>query len=33
MRVLVLDAMGVIYPVGDDVRGLLCPFITAKQGA
>ena len=33
MKVLVLDAMGVIYPVGDDVRGLLCPFITAKQGA
>jgi len=33
MKVLVLDAMGVIYPVGDDVRGLLCPFITAKHGA
>ena len=32
-KILVLDAMGVIYPVGDDVRGLLCPFITAKHGA
>ena len=32
MKVLILDAMGVIYPVGDDVRGLLCPFISAKHG-
>ena len=33
MKVLVLDAMGVIYPVGDDVHNLLCPFIAAKHGA
>jgi putative hydrolase of the HAD superfamily len=33
MKTLVLDAMGVIYPVGDDVHNLLCPFITAKHGA
>jgi HAD superfamily hydrolase (TIGR01509 family) len=33
MKVLVLDAMGVIYPVGDDVRNLLCPFISSKHGA
>ncbi len=33
MKTLVLDAMGVLYPVGDDVHNLLCPFITAKQGA
>lgn len=26
-RILVLDAMGVIYTVGDDVRDLLCPFV------
>ena len=32
MKTLVLDAMGVIYPVGDDVHNLLCPFITAKHG-
>jgi len=32
MKVLVLDAMGVIYPVGDDVRGLLYPFILEKRG-
>lgn len=30
LKVLVLDAMGVIYSVGDDVRGLLCPFIEEK---
>lgn len=30
MKVLVLDAMGVIYSVGDDVRDLLCPFIKEK---
>jgi len=30
--VLVLDAMGVIYSVGDDVRYLLCPFIAEKGG-
>ena len=28
-----LDAMGVIYSVGDDVRGLLCPFVEEKGGA
>ena len=33
MKTLVLDAMGVIYPVGDDVHNLLCPFITAKHSA
>lgn len=33
MKVLVLDAMGVIYPVGDDVKGLLCPFVAEKGGA
>jgi hypothetical protein len=32
MKVLVLDAMGVIYPVGNDVPNLLCPFIAAKHG-
>ena len=32
MKVLVLDAMGVIYSVGDDVRDLLCPFIEEKGG-
>ena len=32
MKVLVLDAMGVIYSVGDDVRDLLCPFIKEKGG-
>ena len=32
MKVLVLDAMGVIYAVGDDVRDLLYPFIVEKGG-
>ena len=32
MKVLVLDAMGVIYSVGDDVRDLLYPFIIEKGG-
>ena len=32
MKVLVLDAMGVIYSVGDDVKYLLCPFIAEKGG-
>jgi len=32
LRVLVLDAMGVIYSVEDDVRDLLCPFIKEKGG-
>ena len=30
MKVLVLDAMGVIYSVGDDVKDLLYPFIVEK---
>lgn len=33
MNILVLDAMGVIYSVGDDVRDLLCPFIAEKGGS
>ena len=32
MKVVVLDAMGVIYPVGDDVKDLLYPFIIEKGG-
>lgn len=32
MNVLVLDAMGVIYSVGDDVIDLLCPFVLEKGG-
>ena len=32
MMIVVLDAMGVIYSVGDDVRDLLCPFIEEKGG-
>jgi putative hydrolase of the HAD superfamily len=32
MKVLVFDAMGVIYSVGDDVQYLLCPFIAEKGG-
>jgi len=32
MRTLVLDAMGVIYRVGDDVAELLCPFIQEHGG-
>jgi putative hydrolase of the HAD superfamily len=31
-KVLVLDAMGVIYRVGDDVADLLVPFIREKGG-
>ena len=30
--ILVLDAMGVIYSIGDDVIDLLCPFIEEKGG-
>jgi putative hydrolase of the HAD superfamily len=30
---LVLDAMGVIYPVKDDVADLLVPYVTRKGGA
>ena len=32
MKVLVLDAMGVIYSVGDDVKDLLYPFVIEKGG-
>ncbi|MFH0769638.1 MAG: HAD-IA family hydrolase [Chloroflexota bacterium] len=32
MKYLVLDAMGVIYSVGDDVKDLLCPFVEEKGG-
>ena len=32
MKVLVLDAMGVIYSAGDDVKNLLCPFIAENGG-
>jgi HAD superfamily hydrolase (TIGR01509 family) len=32
LRVLVLDAMGVIYSVGNDDRDLLCPFVAEKGG-
>lgn len=31
-KVVILDAMGVMYSVGDDVKDLLCPFITEKGG-
>jgi hypothetical protein len=31
-KVLVLDAMGVIYSVGDDVVDLLCPFVREHGG-
>src|SRR5262249_36091059 len=33
MKTLVLDAMGVIYSVGDDVTELLCPFVAEKGGS
>ena len=32
LKAVVLDAMGVIYFVGDDVADLLCPFIAEKGG-
>jgi len=32
LKVLVLDAMGVIYSVRDDVKDLLCPFVAEKGG-
>ena len=32
MRILVLDAMGVIFSVGNDDRDLLCPFVEEKCG-
>jgi len=33
LKCIVLDAMGVMYPVGDDVKDLLYPFIVEKGGA
>jgi len=32
LSILVLDAMGVIYSVGNDDRDLLCPFVEEKGG-
>ena len=32
MRIIVLDAMGVIYSVANDDRDLLCPFVEEKGG-
>jgi HAD superfamily hydrolase (TIGR01509 family) len=32
LRVLILDAMGVIFSVGNDDRDLLCPFVEEKGG-
>jgi HAD superfamily hydrolase (TIGR01509 family) len=32
LRIIVLDAMGVIFSVGNDDRDLLCPFIEEKGG-
>jgi HAD superfamily hydrolase (TIGR01509 family) len=31
-KIVILDAMGVMYSVGDDVKDLLCPFIAEKGG-
>jgi len=31
-KVVILDAMGVMYSIGDDVKDLLCPFIAEKGG-
>jgi hypothetical protein len=31
-KIIVLDAMGVIYSVKDDVQDLLYPFIAEKSG-
>jgi HAD superfamily hydrolase (TIGR01509 family) len=31
-KVVILDAMGVMYSIGDDVKDLLCPFIAGKGG-
>ena len=30
IKAIVLDAMGVIYPVGDDLRVLLMPFLRSR---
>ena len=32
LRIIILDAMGVIFSVGNDDRDLLCPFIKEKGG-
>jgi HAD superfamily hydrolase (TIGR01509 family) len=32
LRILVLDAMGVIYSVANDDRDILCPFVAEKGG-
>ena len=32
LRIIVLDAMGVMYSVGNDDRDLLCPFVAEKGG-
>lgn len=32
LRIIVLDAMGVIFSVGNDDRDLLCPFVEEKGG-
>lgn len=32
LKIIVLDAMGVIFSVGNDDRDLLCPFIEEKDG-
>jgi FMN phosphatase YigB (HAD superfamily) len=32
VRIIVLDAMGVIFSVGNDDRDLLCPFVEEKGG-
>jgi HAD superfamily hydrolase (TIGR01509 family) len=31
-KIVILDAMGVMYAIGDDVKDLLCPFIAEKGG-
>src|SRR4030042_7010156 len=31
-KVVILDAMGVMYAIGDAVKDLLCPFIAEKGG-
>jgi HAD superfamily hydrolase (TIGR01509 family) len=31
-KIVILDAMGVMYSIGDDVKDLLCPFIAEKGG-
>jgi hypothetical protein len=32
VRIIVLDAMGVIFSLGNDDRDLLCPFVEEKGG-